>query len=438
LSFKFINKRNSIYYSERLRKACEQHDRCLQDADHGGQDVGAGLHHAFAHHGVLLELLRILELPDPLFESETLIFGFKVVHKEVGDRTLGYVTLPGRLFDDGIHPDVERLPLLLGVAESFGSGLVLTGKHRFSGQILATTYSRLYSKPTNKKISDMIDLSMEIDSMDRVTRPCANTSEQIKRCLSEINCKKIVLNISCTADDSKVDFAKNWTEERDLFRFVCNICSPGTDRKLKRIELLWISGNNTTSLAKRLTKSRSKMWDVERVIFSSGYIPKEEWEKLAQTFYAHFYADSKRDVMRAYQATLAMNISENATRYLQLFQKNKDNVIVPEQLRMAEMSIKKLSKKRKEEKSLELDNRMMSVHAKLPELTDSDWSKQSRKELQQPLTDGKITEDDCNREIANLDEPIYGSGKTTDTKCVAQIGNYMVIDSELNGDFMQL
>jgi len=124
----------------------------------------------------------------------------------------------------------------------------------------------------------------------------------------------------------------------------------------------------------------------------------------------------------------------NATMYLQLFQKNKENEIVPAQLRLAEMSTKKLSKKHKEEKSLELDNRMMSVHAKLPELTDSDWSKQSRKELQEALTDGKITEDDCNREIANLDEPIYGSGKTTDTKCVAQIGNYMVIDSELNGD----
>jgi hypothetical protein len=162
----------------------------------------------------------------------------------------------------------------------------------------------------------MIDLSMEIDSMDRVTRPCANTSEQIKRCLSEINCKKIVLHISCTADDSKVDFAKNWTEERDLFRFVCDICSPGTDRKLKRIDLLWISGNNTTSLAKRLTKSRSRLWDVQWVIFASGYIPKEEWEELTQTFYAYLYADSKRNVMRAYQSTLAMNISENATMYL--------------------------------------------------------------------------------------------------------------------------
>jgi hypothetical protein len=239
-------------------------------------------------------------------------------------------------------------------------------------QILATTYSRLYSKSTNKEISNMIDLSMEIDSMDRVTRPCANTSEQIKRCLSEINCKKIVLHISWTTDDTRVYFATNWTEERDLFRFVCNICSPGTDRKLKRIDLLWISGNNTTSLAKRLTKSRSKLWDVQSVIFDSGYIPKEEWEELAQTFYAYLYADSKRNVMRAYQSTLARNISENATMYLQLFQKNKDNEIVhPAQLRLAEMSTKKLSKKHKEENSLELDNRMMSVHAKLPELNDS-------------------------------------------------------------------
>ncbi len=104
--------------------------------------------------------------------------------------------------------------------------------------------------------------------------------------------------------------------------------------------------------------------------------------------------------------------------YLQLFQKNKENEIVPAQLRLAEMSTKKLSKKHKEEKSLELDNRMMSVHAKLPELNDSDpgWSKQSREELQEALTDGKITEDDCNRETVRLDEPIYGNGKTTNTK----------------------
>jgi hypothetical protein len=167
-----------------------------------------------------------------------------------------------------------------------------------------------------------------------------------------------------------------------------------------------------------MTKPSSKLWNVQWIIFASGYIPKEEWEELAQTFYAYLYADSERNVMRAYQSTLAMNISENATMYLQLFQKNKDNVIVPAQLRMAEMSTKKLSKKPKEEKSLELDNRMMSVHAKLPELTDSDWSKQSRKELQEALTDGKITEDDCNREIASLDEPIYGSGKTSNTKCI--------------------
>ena len=93
-----------------------------------------------------------------------------------------------------------------------------------------------------------------------------------------------------------------------------------------------------------------------------------------------------------------MNISGNATKYLQLFGKNRDNAIVPAQLRMAEMSTKKLKKLRK------------------------------------ALTHGKIKENDFTREIANLDEPIYGNGKTTDTKCVAQIGNYMVIDSELNGD----
>ena len=77
-------------------------------------------------------------------------------------------------------------------------------------------------------------------------------------------------------------------------------------------------------------------------------------------FYAHYYTDSKRDVMRAYQSTLAMNISENATKYLQLFGKNKDNEIVPAQLQMAEMSTKKLSKKRKEEKASGMDKRMMA------------------------------------------------------------------------------
>ena len=35
--------------------------------------------------------------------------------------------------------------------------------------------------------------------------------------------------------------------------------------------------------------------------------------------------------MRAYQSTLAMNISENATKYLQLFGKDKDNAIEPAQ-----------------------------------------------------------------------------------------------------------
>jgi hypothetical protein len=59
-----------------------------------------------------------------------------------------------------------------------------------------------------------IDLSMDIDSMDRVTRPCANTNEQIRQCFSEINCKKLVVHISCTADDSEVDFTRDRTEEK--------------------------------------------------------------------------------------------------------------------------------------------------------------------------------------------------------------------------------
>ena len=121
--------------------------------------------------------------------------------------------------------------------------------------------------------------------------------------LSEINGKKLVVHISCTADDSTVDFTRNKTEEKHIFYFVWNICSPGADRKLKynikKIEVMWISGNNTTSLARRLTQPQSKikMWNVQWVIFASGYIAKEEWEQLLQTFYAHYYEDSKEHVM---------------------------------------------------------------------------------------------------------------------------------------------
>ena len=43
-------------------------------------------------------------------------------------------------------------------------------------------------------------------------------------------------------------------------------------------------------------------------------------------------------------------------------------------------------------------------------------------------------ENDFTSEIGNLDKTIHGNGKTTNTKCVTQIGKYMVIDSELNGD----
>ena len=98
------------------------------------------------------------------------------------------------------------------------------------------------------------------------------------------------------------------------------------------------------------------------------------------------------------------------------------------------MSTKKLKRTLKEEKTSGMNDRMMSMHEKLPELRDSDWSMQSRKEVRNALTHDKIKENDFTREIANLDEPIYGNGKTTDTKCVVQVGNYMVIDSELNGD----
>jgi hypothetical protein len=106
-----------------------------------------------------------------------------------------------------------------------------------STQILAITYSGFYNTPMNKEISDIIDLSMEMDSMDRVTRPCANTNEHNKQCFSEISGKKVVVHISCTSDDSTVDFTRNKAEEKHLFDFVWNMCSPGTDRKLKRISV---------------------------------------------------------------------------------------------------------------------------------------------------------------------------------------------------------
>ena len=45
-------------------------------------------------------------------------------------------------------------------------------------------------------LSNNCDLSMEIGSMDRVTRPCANTNEHIRECFSEISGKKPVIYIS--------------------------------------------------------------------------------------------------------------------------------------------------------------------------------------------------------------------------------------------------
>ena len=97
-----------------------------------------------------------------------------------------------------------------------------------------------------------------------------------KRCFLEICGRKLVVHISCTADDSTIDFTRNKAEEKHLFYFVWNMCSPGTDKKLKKIEVMWISGNSTTSLARRLTRPQCKKWNVQWVIFASGYIAKEE------------------------------------------------------------------------------------------------------------------------------------------------------------------
>ena len=154
---------------------------------------------------------------------------------------------------------------------------------------------------------------------------------------------------------------------------------------------------------------------------------------MSQIFYSHYYGDSKRDVVRAYKSTLSHGISDNATNNLQLFGKNMDNEIIPPRLRLAEKLTDSRSKKRKE-KSSETNDRLMSVQKKAPELKDSDWSKRSKEELCEALKDGIITEDDYTNAVGNLEKPIFGNGKTTNTKCVAQIGPYMVIDSELDGD----
>jgi hypothetical protein len=253
-----------------------------------------------------------------------------------------------------------------------------------SGQILATTYSGFYNAPTNKEINGIIDLSMAMDVMDRVIRPWDNTDTQTKQCFnSEIGNTDIVVHISCTADDSTVDFTRDKKEEQNLFNFVWNMCSAGTDKKRKKIDVIWISGKNCTSLARRLIKPRTKMWNFQWVIFSSGYIPTEEWEQLTQIFYSHYYGDSKRDVVQAYKSTLSHGISDNATNNLQLFGKNMDNEIIPPRLRLAEKLTDSKSKKRKE-KSSETNDRLMSVQKKAPELKDSDWSKRSKEELSKP------------------------------------------------------
>jgi hypothetical protein len=105
-----------------------------------------------------------------------------------------------------------------------------------SGEILATTYSGFYNAPTNKEINGIIDLSMAIGAMDRVIKPWDNTMIQTRQCFnSEIGNKKLVVHISSTADDSTVDFTREKKEEKRLFDFVSNMCSPGPDRKLKKI-----------------------------------------------------------------------------------------------------------------------------------------------------------------------------------------------------------
>jgi hypothetical protein len=106
------------------------------------------------------------------------------------------------------------------------------------------------------------------------------------------------------------------------------MCSAGTDKKRKKIDVIWVSGNNCTSLARRLIKPQTKMWNFQWVIFTSGYIPTEEWEQLTQIFYSHYYGDSKRNVVQAYKSTLSHGISDNATNNLQLFGKNMDNEII--------------------------------------------------------------------------------------------------------------
>ena len=79
------------------------------------------------------------------------------------------------------------------------------------GQILATTYLGSTLIPTNK----------------------------------EIHSRKLVVHISCTAQDRTLDFTKNKMEEKNLFDFVYNMCSPEANKKPKKIELMWIRNGNT-------------------------------------------------------------------------------------------------------------------------------------------------------------------------------------------------
>ena len=105
----------------------------------------AFLHLLLEHHDLTLELLdALLILFLLLDELQTLLFGLYEVDEEHVTVRLEHVTLVFEvtilkpklivvlhsLFEHGILLDAESLALLLGVAESFANGVVLTREHR--------------------------------------------------------------------------------------------------------------------------------------------------------------------------------------------------------------------------------------------------------------------------------------------------------------------
>ena len=96
------------------------------------------------HHDLILELIDALfGLFLLLDELQTLLFGLREVDEDHFTLRLEHVTLVFEvtiqkpkllvvlhcLFEHGILPDAESLALLLGVAESFANGVVLTREH---------------------------------------------------------------------------------------------------------------------------------------------------------------------------------------------------------------------------------------------------------------------------------------------------------------------